>query len=90
MPLQKAAASSVHLPRVQASCMHEGAAAKPSSLVRVFSNFSVQGMGLERRRQVALAMGRYGCRKVRVYPTECGQQLERDPAKKMGAPNPLF
>ena len=29
----------------------------------------------------ALATGKYGCRKVRVYPTECGQQLGRSPSK---------
>ena len=28
-----------------------------------------------------LATGKYGCRKVRVYPTECGEQLGRDPKK---------
>ena len=25
--------------------------------------------------------GKYGCRGVRVYPTECGEQLGRDPSK---------
>ena len=25
--------------------------------------------------------GKYGCRKVRVYPTECGEQFGRDPSK---------
>ena len=29
-----------------------------------------------------LATGKYGCRKVRVYPAECGEQLGRDPSKK--------
>ena len=28
-----------------------------------------------------LATGKYGCRKVRVYPAECGEQLGRDPSK---------
>ena len=28
-----------------------------------------------------LATGKYGCRKVRVYPAECGKQLGRDPSK---------
>ena len=28
-----------------------------------------------------LGQGKYGCRKVRVYPTECGQQVGRDPSK---------
>ena len=28
-----------------------------------------------------LATGKYGCRKVRVYPTECSEQLGRDPSK---------
>ena len=26
-----------------------------------------------------LAMGKYGCRQVQVYPAECGEQLGRDP-----------
>ena len=25
------------------------------------------------------ATGKYGCREVRVYPAECGEQLGRDP-----------
>ena len=33
-----------------------------------------------------LATGKYGCREVRVYPTECGEQLERDPSKKLQIP----
>ena len=28
-----------------------------------------------------LATGKYGCRKVRVYPAESGEQLGRDPSK---------
>ena len=28
-----------------------------------------------------LATGKYGCTEVRVYPTECGEQLGRDPSK---------
>ena len=28
-----------------------------------------------------LVTGKYGCRKVRVYPAECGEQLGRDPSK---------
>ena len=28
-----------------------------------------------------LATGKYGCRKARVCPAECGQQLGRDPSK---------
>ena len=32
-----------------------------------------------------LAMGKYGCRKVQVYPAECGEQLGEIP-QKMGAP----
>ena len=28
-----------------------------------------------------LGQGKYGCRKVRVYPTECGQQVGRGPSK---------
>ena len=27
-----------------------------------------------------LTTGKYGCRKVHVYPAECGQQLARDPS----------
>ena len=30
---------------------------------------------------VCLATGKYGCRKVRVYPAECGEQLGRDLSK---------
>ena len=29
-----------------------------------------------------LATGKYECREVRVYPTECCEQLGRDPSKK--------
>ena len=28
-----------------------------------------------------LATGKYGCRKVQVYPAECGEQLGRDSSK---------
>ena len=35
-----------------------------------------------------LATGKYGCREVRVYPTECGEQLGRDPSKN-GSSKPL-
>ena len=28
-----------------------------------------------------LAMGKYGCTEVRVYPAECGEQLRTDPSK---------
>ena len=28
-----------------------------------------------------LATGKHGCREVRVYPTECGEQLGKDPSK---------
>ena len=34
--------------------------------------------------------GKYGCRKVQVYPAECGEQLGRDPSKKWELQIPCF
>ena len=34
--------------------------------------------------------GKYGCRKVRVYPTKFGRQLGRDPSKKWELQLPCF
>ena len=35
-------------------------------------------------------MGKYGCRKVRVYPAECSEQLGRDPSKNGRLQIPIF
>ena len=37
--------------------------------------------GSPARNRKKMATGKYGCREVRVYPTECGEQLGRDPSK---------
>ena len=37
-----------------------------------------------------LVKGKYRCRKVRVYPAECGEQLGRDPSKNGSSKSLVF
>ena len=38
---------------------------------------------ISERTSQKLVTGKYRCRKVRVYPTKCGEQLGRDPSKSL-------